>query len=185
MKRRQARENAILAAFEESFHANSIEDIVAMSHDCGEYELDPYGETLLIHFYAHSAEVEDTISEKLKDWTLARLPRVNAAILRMAVTEMMYSAEDMDSIVINEAVEIAKKYAGEGDYQFINGVLGSIARDLHGAAALPAEELALSETLTAAGAQELPASVTATESIDTANSMNGDAPACAEPAEAE
>ncbi|MEG2931479.1 MAG: transcription antitermination factor NusB [Ruthenibacterium sp.] len=143
MKRRQARENAILAAFEESFNANSIEDIIAMSHDCGEYELDAYGEALLINFYAHSAEVEDVIVGKLKDWTLARLPRVNAAVLRMAVTEMMYSAQDMDSIVINEAVEIAKKYAGEGDYQFINGVLGAIARDLHGAQAVPAEEAGL------------------------------------------
>ena len=37
-------------------------------------------------------------------------------------------AQDVDSIVINEAVELAKKYGSDGDYQFINGVLGSIAR---------------------------------------------------------
>ena len=42
----------------------------------------------------------------------------------------------MDSVVINEAVELAKKYAGDEDYQFINGVLGAIARD----AAAPAAE---------------------------------------------
>lgn len=131
MKRRQARENAILALFEASFHANSIEEIIAMSREGGEYAVDAYGEALLINFYAHSAEVDDAVVLRLKDWTLARLPRVNAAILRIAVTEMMYSAEDMDSIVINEAVEIAKKYAGDGDYQFINGVLGSLSRELH------------------------------------------------------
>lgn len=131
MKRRQARENAILAAFEASFNANSIEEIIEMSREGGEYAVDAYGEAMLINFYAHSAEVDDAIVLRLKDWTLARLPRVNAAILRMAVTEMMYSAEDMDSIVINEAVEIAKKYAGDGDYQFINGVLGSLSRELH------------------------------------------------------
>lgn len=41
----------------------------------------------------------------------------------------------MDSIVINEAVELAKKYAGEEDYQFINGVLGAISREAHSAKA--------------------------------------------------
>ena len=124
MKRRIARENAFIAAFEASFNANSIEEIVA------------YGEALLANFYAHSAEVDDLIKARLKDWTLARLPRVNAAILRLAVTEMRFNgSDDMDSIVINEAVELAKKYAGEEDYQFINGVLGAISREAHSAKA--------------------------------------------------
>lgn len=134
MKRRTARENAFIAAFEASFNANSIEDIVAMSREQGEYAVDAYGEALLANFYAHSAEVDDMIKTKLKDWTLARLPRVNAALLRLAVTEMRFNgSDDMDSIVINEAVELAKKYAGEGDYQFINGVLGAISREAHSA----------------------------------------------------
>ena len=41
----------------------------------------------------------------------------------------------MDSIAINEAVELAKKYAGDGDHQFINGILGAISRQEHGTAA--------------------------------------------------
>ena len=80
--------------------------------------------------------MDDLIKARLKDWTLARLPRVNAAILRLAVTEMRFNgSDDMDSIVINEAVELAKKYAGEEDYQFINGVLGAISREAHRAKA--------------------------------------------------
>ncbi|MEG2843640.1 MAG: transcription antitermination factor NusB, partial [Ruthenibacterium sp.] len=129
MKRRTSRENAILALFEASFQANTIEEIIAASRENGEVSIDAYGEALLMNFYAHSSEVDECITAKLKDWTLARLPRVNAAILRIAVTEMLYSEEDMDSIVINEAVEISKKYAGDDDYQFINGVLGNIARE--------------------------------------------------------
>lgn len=130
MKRRQARENAVLALFEASFNANSIEDIIAYARENSEeYAMDAYGEAILTNFYAHSSEVDERITACLRDWTLARLPRVNAAILRAAVTEMWYSEENIDSIVINEAVEIAKKYAGDEDYQFINGVLGAIARD--------------------------------------------------------
>ena len=133
MKRRIARENAFIAAFEASFNANSIEEIVAASREQDEYAVDAYGEALLANFYAHSAEVDDLIKARLKDWTLARLPRVNAAILRLAVTEMRFNgSDDMDSIVINEAVELAKKYAGEEDYQFING---AISREAHSAKA--------------------------------------------------
>lgn len=155
LKRREARENAMLALYEASFNANSIEDIIASSRETNEHPVDSYGEAILTNFYANSAEVDDLIRAKLVKWTLDRLPRVDAAILRMAVTEMLYSEEDMDSIVINEAVEIAKKYAADADsYQFINGVLGSISREKSGqnaedaaadaplASAAPAEEAA-------------------------------------------
>lgn len=137
MKRRTARENAFIAAFEASFHPGELPEIIAYSRECGEYAVDPYGEALLCNLQAHEEEIDALISAHLKNWTLARLPKVNAAILRLAVAEMRYSTEeDMDSVVINEAVELAKKYAGDEDYQFINGVLGAIARD----AAAPAAE---------------------------------------------
>lgn len=143
MKRRIARENAFIALFEAGFCANGIEEIIAMSKEQGEYAVDEYGAALLFRFYAHSAEVDELIRSKLKDWTLQRLPRVNAALLRLAVTEMLFNgSDDMDSIVINEAVELAKKYAGDGDYQFINGILGAISRQEHGAAGAPRPESA-------------------------------------------
>lgn len=143
MKRRTARENAFLALFEASFEGNDLADIVETSRQHDERPVDSYGEALLANFCAHSAEIDNRIEAKLKNWTLARLPRVNAALLRLAVTEMLYSGqEDMDSIVINEAVELAKKYAGEEDYQFINGLLGAISRETHGntQAAVPTPE---------------------------------------------
>lgn len=42
--------------------------------------------------------------------------------------DALFGADDVDSIVINESVELAKKYGSDGDYQFINGVLGSVSR---------------------------------------------------------
>lgn len=130
MKRRTARENAFIAAFEASFRPEELADIIAGSRELAEYAVDDYGQALLLNLEAHKEEIDALIASKLKDWTLPRLPRVNAAILRLAVAEMRFSGqEDMDSIVINEAVELAKKYAGDEDYQFINGVLGAISRD--------------------------------------------------------
>ncbi len=119
-----------MALFEYSFGANSMEEIIAASREAEEYAVDAYGESLLINFCAHQPEVDEKIAQNLKrGWTLARIPRVNTAILRLAVTEMMFSGNsDMDSIVANEAVELAKKYAGDDDYQFINGILGALSR---------------------------------------------------------
>ena len=49
--------------------------------------------------------------------------------LELAVTEMFFgSKEDMDSVIINETVELVKKFGGEEDYQFVNGVLGTLSR---------------------------------------------------------
>lgn len=72
MKRRIARENAFIAAFEASFNANSIEEIVAASRERTIMPSRQYGEALLANFYAHSAEVDDLIKARLKGWTLAR-----------------------------------------------------------------------------------------------------------------
>ena len=130
MKRRTARENAFIAAFEASFRPQELAEIIADSREFEEFAVDEYGQALLLNLEAHREEIDTLIASKLKDWTLARLPRVNAAILRLAVAEMRFSGQnDMDSVVINEAVELAKKYAGDDDYQFINGVLGAISRD--------------------------------------------------------
>ncbi|MBR5305299.1 MAG: transcription antitermination factor NusB, partial [Oscillospiraceae bacterium] len=67
---------------------------------------------------------------KLKKWSTNRISKVCGAILRLSAAEMMYSPEEMDSVIINEAVEICKKFAGDNDYQFVNGVLGAISKEL-------------------------------------------------------
>ena len=107
MKRRTARENAFIAAFEAAFRPEDLEEIIAYSRECGEYALDEYGEQLLRAMAANTKQIDGMIEAKLKDWTLRRLPKVNVTILRLALAEMRFvpSEENMDSIVINEAVK--------------------------------------------------------------------------------
>ena len=134
MKRRTARENAFIAAFEESFRPGSMEEIIAYSRDAGELEVDAFGETLLTGLVLHREEADKLIEPKLKNWKMNRIPRVCLVALELAVTEMFFGAEeDLDSVIINEAVELVKKFGGEEDYQFVNGVLGSLARERSGA----------------------------------------------------
>ena len=60
-------------------------------------------------------------------WTLLRLCKVDLSILYIAAYEILYTGLET-SIIINEAVELAKKYSGDKDSSFINGLLGSMAR---------------------------------------------------------
>ena len=133
MTRHKARENAFIAVFEASFSANDLNDILAVTQELPEYEeymLDDFALKLIKTYYDHADEVNEMIQSKLKKWTTNRISRVCSAVLRLSAAEMMFSKEDMDSVVINEAVEICKKFAGDNDYRFVNGVLGAISKEL-------------------------------------------------------
>jgi len=71
-------------------------------------------------------EIDDIIDRYSKNWKLERLAIVDKSILRMAIYEMLNSNETHPTVVINEAIEIAKIYGGEDSSQFINGVLDAI-----------------------------------------------------------
>lgn len=74
-------------------------------------------------------EVDKTIEKYSEGWKIERLPSTDRNILRLAVYEMLYCKEIPISVSINEAVELSKKYCDEQSYKFINGVLGSIAKN--------------------------------------------------------
>lgn len=133
MTRHKSRENAFIAVFEAGFSTNDLEDILAVTQELPEYEeymLDDFAMSLIKNYYDHSDEVDDMIQSKLQNWKSSRISRVCSAVMRLAAAEMMFMADDMDSIIINEAVEICKKFAGENDYQFVNGVLGAVSKQL-------------------------------------------------------
>ena len=72
---------------------------------------------------AHLSEIDALINEKSTGWNVSRLGKVELAILRLAIYEIVYDDTIPASVAINEAVELAKKYAAEESPAFINGVL--------------------------------------------------------------
>ena len=74
-------------------------------------------------------ELDSLIAKYSKGWKLNRIPKVNLAILRIAVYEIIFENDTPDSVAINEAVELAKKYSGSDDSAFINGILGAVVRE--------------------------------------------------------
>ncbi|MGI6175620.1 MAG: transcription antitermination factor NusB [Christensenellales bacterium] len=76
-------------------------------------------------------EIDGLIDSFAIDWSTGRMSRVDMAILRLAIFEMLYCDEIPVNVSVSEAVELAKVYGSEKSPAFINGILGSFARKQH------------------------------------------------------
>jgi N utilization substance protein B len=72
--------------------------------------------------------IDEQITTFAKDWSLARMPAVDRALLRIAVWEVLYNDEVPAGVAIDEAVELAKEFSTDESGSFVNGVLARIAR---------------------------------------------------------
>ena len=74
-----------------------------------------------------SEEIDALLNKHTKGWKTSRMNKVDLSILRLALYEMKWDPEIPESVAINEAVELAKKYSGEDGPSFVNGVLAKLA----------------------------------------------------------
>ena len=132
MTRREAREQAFCLVFEMDFQTASMEEIVDQARQCRDLDLDDYAAQLAFKVAEGRQELDELITSFSTKWKVERLSRVSRALLRMAVAEILQENQDVPvSVSINEAVELAKKYGGDDDAPFVNGVLGAFARSLN------------------------------------------------------
>jgi len=80
--------------------------------------------------YANLNTIDAHISETSAAWDISRISKVDLAIMRLAVYEILYDPKIPDGTSINEAVELAKTFSSEDSSKFVNGVLGKIVRKL-------------------------------------------------------
>lgn len=129
MTRREAREQAFIVLFEKIFdNEATISEIVATAKEAELIKINSFAENTLNAVEEHFSEIDEIIETNSQDWTLARLPKVSLAILRLAVAEIKYIDDVPNGVAVNEAVELAKKYGTNEDASFINGILGTIAK---------------------------------------------------------
>ena len=79
---------------------------------------------------AHVEEIDARIQRHAEHWRLDRMAVVDRNILRMATQEFLYDKETPKTVVINEAIEIARRFSAQESPQFINGILDSIKKEL-------------------------------------------------------
>ena len=128
MSRRKSREQAFALLFEKSFNDLPIMDLAEGAQDAREFIIEPFALTLAQGAEEKLVELDARIEEHSHKWSRERISRVALAVLRLAIYEMLYEDSVPVSVAINEAVELAKRYGGEEDSSFVNGVLGGISR---------------------------------------------------------
>lgn len=128
--KRKAREQAFIILFERSFNSElTIDEILNIAVESEVIEKNKMTADIVRKAEEHIDEIDGVIEKNLKGWSKQRISKVSLALLRMAVCEMKYFDKVPVGVSINEAVEICKVYGSDEDKGFINGILGSIARE--------------------------------------------------------
>jgi len=144
MIRNIAREIAMHLSYEVSFTGRTADELLdnRLSNDrfeelAPEYEVygklpgptqQVYIRRLVKGIAEHGYELDQYIEKYAKGWKFERIPLVAAAVMRLAMYEILYMPDIPSGASINEAVEIAKKYENEDVVRFINGILGTFVR---------------------------------------------------------
>ncbi len=130
MSRRLAREELFKIVFESEINGKDLDTVLASYLEReNEVELNKKGKEFLVEYAKGISENQDKIlaelDEKMEGWSFERVGNVEKALLKISVYEILFK-DTPKEIIINEAVELAKKYGDVKTYEFVNGVLAKL-----------------------------------------------------------
>jgi len=131
-QRRKAREEALRILFRLEFENSQAEKTLNQywENKKASEEIKEYSNWLVNGIISNQSKIDNIIQQVSEHWRISRMALVDRNILRMAVFELLYEENVAPAIVINEAIEIAKKYSGDEAATFVNGVLDAIRKSL-------------------------------------------------------
>lgn len=129
LTRREVREGAFIILFQTMF-GYAPEEASELSIEAFGLAKNAQTDELVRGVLEHSGELEAIIGKYSRTRAVPRIAKVNLTILKIALYEMKYSDKTPPAAAINEAVELAKKYAMKNDSGFINGILNSYLGEL-------------------------------------------------------
>src|SRR5690348_12191377 len=132
--RRKAREYALQILFQWDITHDSIDQIVSNFFEQQEetQAVGDFARQLVIRTVEHVEKIDALIQRHAEHWRLDRMAIVDRNLLRLATQEFLFDKETPKTVVINEAIEIARRYSIHETPQFINGILDSIKKELEG-----------------------------------------------------
>lgn len=137
MSRRQSREIALRTLFNLDFNEGAIDlsilNIIMDFEEANKIKLSKkdkeFAYALVEGTRVNLKSIDEKIEEKLKDWKFSRTDGVDRNIIRLAIYELLYNEANLPpSILINEAIDLAKKYGSDKSAGFVNGVLDSMIK---------------------------------------------------------
>ena len=129
MTRKIAREETFILIFEKAFNDASCEEILEIAADVRDLEPDEYVLNVFGGVFENLEEIDALISEKAVGWKISRISKTALSVLRLSIFEIKYMDDIPNSVSINEAVELCKKYATKEDASFVNGILASVVKN--------------------------------------------------------
>ncbi len=128
--RRKARELALQMLFEHDVAGTTPADMFQRSEDLRNASegLSDFTKRLVSGTLEHRDALDALISRQADHWRLMRMPIVDRNILRMALFELLHEPETPRPVVIDEALEIAKRFSTPRSSQFINGILDGVLK---------------------------------------------------------
>ncbi|MCL2286366.1 MAG: transcription antitermination factor NusB [Firmicutes bacterium] len=142
MSRRDARRHAFTLVFQLPFHKDGTVEALAEAKKWYYDDLDSldksrpkgknaeYVDRVVWGVYDRQAQIDGVIENFLRDWDLDRINKVDLAIMRLSIYEMLCEPDVPLGTAVNEAVEIAKEFGTDDSPSFINGVLGNVSRSI-------------------------------------------------------
>jgi N utilization substance protein B len=131
--RRKSRELAMQMLFQGDLGKQAPEQVTKtfwLAREESDAETRGFAEDLYRVATAHSVEIDELIVRHAVNWRLERMPGVDRNVLRLAAAEMLGFTGTPFPIVINEALEIARRYSAPESVSFLNGVLDAMAKEL-------------------------------------------------------
>jgi len=132
-KRTKARERALQALYQIDVASTDLEEALARfwrSFEPVEREVREMAEALVRGVAAHRRQIDEAIEAVSVNWRVDRMAKVDRNVLRLAVHELLHRPDVPVKVVIDEAIELGKKFGSESSGAFVNGVLDRIASGL-------------------------------------------------------
>jgi N utilization substance protein B len=130
--RRRGREAALQILFSIDLAGDPVDQVLRdhFAFLASSVEGREYAQLLVRGVRDNAQAIDEMIRKVSEHWRLERMPRVDRNILRLSAYELMFMADVLRKVTLNEAIELAKRYAGEGSPGFVNGVLDRIATEM-------------------------------------------------------
>ncbi|MDV3429088.1 MAG: transcription antitermination factor NusB [Bacillota bacterium] len=128
MNRRYSREHGMKLLFGLDFSDGSPEEMLENYIENNQIDMEKidmeYLKDIINGVTENKGEIDKAIEKNLSNWKIERISKVDLAILRLCVYEILYKNDIPNKVSVNEAINLSKKYSGAKSPSFINGVLG-------------------------------------------------------------
>ena len=138
-KRRSSRELALKFLYQFELNKGDLDEqiILFLERNPSQKDVESFMKDLVVSLIDKMKEIDETIQKYSDHWVLNRMAVIDRNILRIGTCELLFSFSTPPKVVINEAIDIAKKYGNEDSPEFINGILDKVYNEIRQKGPLP------------------------------------------------